>query len=111
LKVSFKNKKTAKEFSESRLLEKKHGNIRAKKIRVRLAALHLFAFWPPLRKPERCHELTGGKRAGQISMDLDHPNRLIFVPDHEPLPQREEGGLDWERATAIIIMGIEDTHG
>jgi proteic killer suppression protein len=97
------------------LLEKQHGIIQAKKIRVRLAALqaadNLFAFWPPLRKPERCHELTGGKRAGQISMDLDHPNRLIFVPDHDPLPQREEGGLDWERVTAIIILGIEDTHG
>ena len=44
-------------------------------------------------------------------MDLDHPYRLLFAPLHEPLPLREEGGLDWTSVTAINILKIEDTHG
>ena len=68
-------------------------------------------FWPPKSPPGRCHELTGGKRAGQLSVDLDHPYRLIFLPDHEQVPRLEDGGLDWARVTAIKILGVEDTHG
>lgn len=112
--ISFRNNKTARIFNEEENLEKKHGSLRAKKIRIRMASLRaartLADFSPPYRKPERCHELTEGKRKGQLSMDLDHPYRLIFVPDHDPQPERPEGGLAWSRVTAIIILGIEDTH-
>ncbi|MEJ2039194.1 MAG: hypothetical protein P8X55_09700 [Desulfosarcinaceae bacterium] len=55
--------------------------------------------------------MTGGKRAGQLLVDLDHPYRLIFIPDHEQVPGLEDGGLDWARVTAIKILGVEDTHG
>jgi len=58
----------------------------------------------------RCHELTG-KRKGTLSLDLDGPYRLIIQPLHNPLPERPEGGLDWNGITAIKILGIEDTHG
>ncbi len=57
----------------------------------------------------RCHELTGD-RGGQLSIDLDHPYRLIFIPDHDPIPTRTEGGLDWNRVTRILILEIADTH-
>lgn len=57
----------------------------------------------------RCHELTGD-RAGQLSIDLDHPYRLVFRPDHVPPPQRPEGGLDWSQVTAILIIEVVDTH-
>ncbi len=43
-------------------------------------------------------------------MDLDHPYRLIFIPDHGPVPRHEDGGLDWSLVTAITILGVEDTH-
>lgn len=43
-------------------------------------------------------------------MDLDHPYRLIFEPAHDPLPQKDDGGLDWFQVTAITIVGVEDTH-
>lgn len=113
--ISFKNKKLAKTFNEGKQLVKIHGQSRAKKIRVRLkalrAAVSLKDFSPPKSPPERCHELTEGKRAGQLSVDLDHPYRLIFIPDHDPVPKIDDGGLDWSQVTAIIILGIEDTHG
>ena len=57
------------------------------------------------------HELTKGKRSGKLSVDLDHPYRLIFIPDHDPVPRRDDGGLDWSQVTTIKIVGVEDTHG
>ena len=112
--ISFKNRKLEKEFNEGAQLNKVHGNKRAQKIRMRMAALRaaesLMDFWPPKSGPSRCHELTQGKRKGQLSVDLDHPYRLIFTPAHDPVPVREDGGLDWSCVTAIKIQGVEDTH-
>ena len=111
--ISFKSTKLEKELNEEKWLIKIHGSRRAKVIKVRLAELRaassLYDFWPPKTGPGRCHELTGNRK-GQLSVDLDHPYRLIFVPNHEPIPSKSEGGLDWKQVTAIMIIGIEDTH-
>ena len=58
---------------------------------------------------ERCHELTGNLK-GQLSVDLGHPYRLLFVPADDPIPYRKEGGLDWQQVTEIEITDITDTH-
>jgi proteic killer suppression protein len=113
LDVYFKNAKLEKEFSTETRLNKMHGVNRAQKIRIRLADLRaaptLKEFWPPYKHPARCHELTGNRK-GQLSVDLDHPYRLIFVPANDPVEKTEDGGLDWSKVTAIIIEGIENTH-
>jgi len=113
--ISFKNNKLAKSFNERAQFEKIHGVLRARKIRIRMkelrAATSLMDFWPPKSPPGRCHELTEGRRSGQLSVDLDHPYRLVFIPDHDPVPMREDGGLDWSQVTAVKILGVEDTHG
>jgi proteic killer suppression protein len=59
--------------------------------------------------PGRCHALTGD-RDGQLSIDLDGPYRLIFEPADNPPPANEDGGLHWERVTAVRILAVEDTH-
>lgn len=91
-----------------------HGTLRAKKLKLVLTALqaapNLALFAPSYSAPHRCHELTGNLK-GTLSIDLDHPYRLLFVPDHTPLPQLEEGGLDWNQVSAVTIKGVEDTHG
>ena len=111
--ISFKSNKLMKEFNEERRLKKAYGDLRAAKIKIRMKALRaassLFDFWPPYKGPERCHELTGDRK-GQLSVDLDHPYRLIFVPDHDPVPIKPDEGLDWKQVTEIMITGIEDTH-
>lgn len=111
--ISFKNTKLEREFSEEKKLEKAHGSRRAKAIGIRLTELRaascLYDFWPPKSGPGRCHELTGNRK-GQLSIDLDHPYRLIFVPNHKPIPLKNDGGLDWKQVTSIMITGIEDTH-
>lgn len=113
--ITFKGNKLAKSFNEGRKLVAIHGTDRAKKIRKRMAefraAESLMDFWPPKSGPGRCHELTSGNRKGTLSVDLDHPYRLLFVPNHDPLPMLADGGLDWSKVTAIKIIGVEDTHG
>lgn len=57
----------------------------------------------------RCHELTGNLK-GKIAVDLVHPDRLVFSADHEPVPVKKDGGLDWTQVTAVLIEGIGDYH-
>ena len=57
----------------------------------------------------RAHELTGD-RAGQISVDVRHPYRLLLVPDHDEISRKPDGGLDWTRVTKVKIVEIVDTH-
>jgi len=57
----------------------------------------------------RCHELTADRK-GQISVDLQHPYRLLFIPANVPLPRKPDGGLDWSAVTEIEIIEITDTH-
>jgi proteic killer suppression protein len=57
----------------------------------------------------RVHEL-GNNRDEQISVDVKHPYRLLMVPGHEETPRKEDGGLDWDRITQVVVLEIADTH-
>lgn len=59
--------------------------------------------------PARCHELSQDRK-GQLAIDLVHPKRLIFEPDHNPLPYKPNGGLDWSNVTRIRVIEIIDYH-
>jgi proteic killer suppression protein len=43
-------------------------------------------------------------------VDLDHPYRLIFIPANDPIPRKQDGGLDWCAVTQIEILEIVDPH-
>ena len=63
----------------------------------------------PTTPPERRHQL-GGERKGQYAVDLVHPYRLIFEPNLEPFPRKQDDGIDTEQVTAITIIEIVDYH-
>jgi len=109
--ILFKTKKFQKECNKQKTLVRVYGQRRAKLIRRRLDELMAATTLDDIRRlpGPRCHELKGN-RAGQLSVDLDYPYRLIFEPANDPLPKNAHGGLDWKRITAIEITGIEDTH-
>ncbi len=87
------------------------GERRNRLIRMRLDQLKAAETLEVMRKlPGRCHELTGNLQ-GYLSMDLDGPYRLLFQPADDPVPERDDGGMDWSRITAVCICGVEDTHG
>lgn len=56
-----------------------------------------------------CHELTGDKK-GCLAVKVSGNYRLIFQPNHDPFPCKEDGGLHWEEVTAITIIEIDDYH-
>ena len=83
---------------------------RAKRLRRRLDELAAAANLAVMRNlPGRCHELKGSKEYA-LSIDLDGPYRLIFVPSDDPIPLKKDGGLDWAKVTKVTIKSIQDTH-
>lgn len=112
MKISFASTKLQKECNEDKLLVRRYGTERAKLIRRRLDEIRAADSLEVLgRLPQaRCHELKGD-RAGQLSVDLKHPYRLLLEPAHQPIPRKPDGGLDRARITAVRTLGVEDTHG
>lgn len=110
MQIVFVTPKLAKTMNDDRSLAKKYGPDNARRIRRRLDDLDAAANLEEMRNlPGRCHELTGD-RQGQLALDLVHPLRFIFQPDHNPLPQRQGGGLDWSQVTQIKVLDPADYH-
>ena len=57
----------------------------------------------------RCHELSGDRK-GQLAVDLDYPFRLIFVPNHNPVPMKTDGGLNWSEVICIEVIEVVNYH-
>ena len=63
----------------------------------------------PHSMPIHRHELTG-RRSGQFAVNPRNSHRLVFRPDHNPVPVRLDGGIDVNAVTAIEIIEIIDYH-
>lgn len=108
--ITFKSDSLCEELTDDRERKREYGESCAKKIKRRLDDLKAAKCLHDFRHlPGRCHELKGNLE-GVLSLDVDHPYRLLFVPAHDPVPVKEDGGLDWTQVTAVQIIGIEDTH-
>lgn len=110
MEILFPSDDDPRDWNDSKRLVRKHNLQRAKLIRRRLDDLKAAPTLEVMRSlPGRCHELKGD-RAGQLSMDLDGPYRLLFAPAHNPVPKKSDGGLDWTHVTAVMLVGVVDTH-
>lgn len=109
--IGFKTSKLEKTFNAESMLIKQYGKDTARQIMRRMVVLKAAPTLAdvPHTPPERCHQLAGDRK-GQFAVDVGQPKRLIFTPDHDPVPQRAEGGLDLTRITRIIILAVEDYH-
>lgn len=56
-----------------------------------------------------CHELSGDRK-GQLAVKVSGNFRIIFIPNHEPVPRKEDGGMNWDGITAITIIEVGDYH-
>ena len=111
MRIFFKSKRLQKVCSQQGEAIKLLGSKRAGKLMQRMMELQAARTLADISHPPpaRCHALTG-KRGGQLSDDLEHPYRLLFIPAHDPVPTRADGGLDWRLVTEIEILEIVDTH-
>jgi len=111
MRIYFATTKLRKICAEHTKMVKEWGRVRAKKIQRRLDELNAAEVLEDLRNaPGRLHELTGD-RAGELAFDLDGPYRLILEPADRPVPEKEDGGLDWNRVQAVTVLKVEDYHG
>jgi len=97
--------------STSREAQRHLGAKRARRLQQRMMELKAAISLDDISRlpPARCHELTGNRK-GQLSVDLEYPYRLLFIPANNPLPETKNGGLDWSGVTEIEIIGVVDTH-
>lgn len=111
MEITFRTRRLARIFTSNRELRRAYGPAMAETIALRIAvlqgvpALTAVATTPP----ERRHALLGA-RSGQYAIDLAHPYRLIFEPNHIPVPRRADGGIDTDQVTAITIIEVVDYH-
>jgi plasmid maintenance system killer protein len=110
MEITFKSKKLQKICSSEKSLVIAYGQNCARKISSRLDDLQASPTLEAFKVlPGRCHELIGDRK-GLLSLDVEHPLRLIFEPANENVKMREHGGLDWSSVSAVEIIDIEDTH-
>ena len=109
--ISFRTRRLERTFNSERELNRAYGGRTARTIMMRLAVLKNARVLSlvPTSRPDRLHQLIGNRR-GQFAVDLAHPYRLIFVPNHDPVPLREDGGIDRDRVNAITIIEVVDYH-
>jgi toxin HigB-1 len=108
--LSFVSNKLRRELESARAIKKAYGE-RADKISLRLDLLYAAPTLAdvPTEPPPRCHLLTGDY-VGCFAVVLGGNWRLVFRPNHDPVPTLEEGGIDLRRVTAITVIEIVDYH-
>ena len=112
--ILFSTKKLEKECNDDRLLVRRHG-ILAKTIRRRLddldaaSTLGTLKKLPQYQSRKACHELTAEYK-GCIALALSGLDRLIIQPANDPVPLKQDGGLDWDNVTRIRIIEVTNYH-
>ena len=111
MKIEFKSHKLKKSVESPKAILKHYG-ANAKKVNQRLEELKSAPTLSELRNipAAYCHELKQNRK-GQFAVSVSGNHRIIFEPDHHPVPVKEDGGWDWTGITAIRIVEIgEDYH-
>jgi plasmid maintenance system killer protein len=111
MEISFNSRKLEKLCNSQKVMRAQLGDRCAKVLQQRLAEINAADTLEDLEKVPgaRCHELKGNRK-GQLAVDLVHPKRLVFVPDHDPVPNRPDGGLDWAQVTRVLVTEVVDYH-
>jgi plasmid maintenance system killer protein len=111
MEITFASRKTEKLCNSAKEMRGKLGERNAKALQLRLAQMKAAGTLEDLGTipGARCHELMGDRK-GQLGVDLVHPKRLVFRPDHNPWPAKPDGGLDWQKVTQVVVVEIVDYH-
>ena len=111
LDIVFKSQKLAQIFNSENNLKKKYGIKCSRTIMIRMSVLRNASTLEivPKTPPDRCHQLKG-RRKGQFAVELDATRRLVFKPNHEQTPLSNDGGIDLNGVTAIMILDVTDYH-
>ena len=111
MEIRFKTNKLAKDCNDLARAKKKYGSRAGEDLIDVLNDLEASDTLAVARTLShlKCHELKGD-RVGQIACTITKGLRLIFVPDNDPVPTKDDGGLDWTLVDAIEVIDIDDYH-
>jgi len=109
--ISWSDGKLEKSCSSDKAGARKWGAEHWSLLKRRLATLRAAPTLKDMdQAPGRCHALSAN-RAGQFAVYLWGQYRLIFIPNHDPVPRVDDGGIDPSRITQITITEVDDYHG
>ncbi len=109
--IFFKTDKLRELCNDTSAAAKVWSERRAKLLAKRLQAISAAVVLEDLRNtPGHLHELKGDRK-GQLAFNLDGGNRLILEPADDPIPTKDDGGLDWTNIKALRVVEVEDYHG
>lgn len=109
--IRYRNKRDRELLNDHGKLVREYGNRMADRIILRQQQMAAGSLYEFSRLPQTGGHALHGDRQGEYAAYLVHPDRIVFAPDHDPLPATPDGGLDWTRVTAVKILRIEDYHG
>ena len=110
IEISFEDKKLQSVCSKDSECRPQWGE-RCRVLQRRIAALLAAETLADMSAvPGRCHALSGN-RDGQYALHLWGAYRLVFEPDHSPVPSKPDGGVDLTQVTKVVIVEIVDYHG
>jgi len=94
MKIYFDTKKLQKQCSKNQNMVKAFGPRRSERLQQRIGELQAAGALSDISHllPIRCHELVN--RLSVFSVDLEYPSRLLFIPANDPIPRKEDGGID-----------------
>ena len=111
MEIDFQDRKLEKICNSDTLLLKVFGKVNAKKIKMRLDDLRAAQKLADVAHlPGQYHNLSGNRK-GQIAVHINEPYRLLFKPNHDPVPVTVSGNIDWEKITCITIIEVTNYHG
>lgn len=110
MKINFKTNKLKKQLTIPKEMAKAFGQV-SKMINQRMKELKAADNLEVMRTipAAKCHELTQNRK-GQLAVKVSGNYRLIFIPDHDPVPSNDDGGMDWTSITIIEVIEIDDYH-
>lgn len=107
----FQTKQLEKTLNSAKKLTQKYGD-RAQYIMRRMKVLSASPALAnvPRQPPDRCHQLSGDRNE-EFAVVIKDQWRIIFKPNHEHIPRKEDNGIDLTKITKILIIWIGDYHG
>lgn len=111
MKLLYKNRKLEKSVASLSVIAATYGT-RAKLVNQRKNELQAAPTLETMRTiiGANCHELKGNLK-GKLAVTISGNHRIIFEPANDPIPTKEDGGLDWKHVVEITIIDIgEDYH-
>ncbi len=108
--IKFENNRLRKLANDVRKCKKELGERQASLFLRRLSDLRDAESLEDVRHlPGRFHELKEARK-GQWACDLDHPYRLVFEPQQNPIPTNADGQYIWFQIIVVQIIEIVDYH-